>query len=143
MSIPDTAGFRLMSKKQHCISRKLIIAKSRDSCSTDMSPFQCRQHLLNSLWLIKLVRLLVSWDILTCWTINQTVILFSSQIQFRFLKKLLDYGNFINLTQKQPYRGVFRKRCFENMKQIYWRTLMPKCDFSKVAKQLYWNHTSA
>ena len=30
----------------------------------------------------------------------------------------------------------------ENMQQIYSRTPMPKCDFNKVAKQLYWNHTS-
>ena len=29
------------------------------------------------------------------------------------------------------------------MQQIYRRTPMPKCDFNKVAKQLYWNHTSA
>ena len=45
--------------------------------------------------------------------------------------------------QKQPSRGVLRKRCSENMRQIYRRTPMPKCDFKKVAKQLYWNHTSA
>ena len=31
--------------------------------------------------------------------------------------------------QKQPSRGVLRKRCSENMPQIYWRTPMPKCDF--------------
>ena len=36
--------------------------------------------------------------------------------------------------QKQPSRGVFRKRCSENMQQIYRRTPMPKCDFNKVAK---------
>ena len=35
--------------------------------------------------------------------------------------------------QKQPPRGVPRKRCFENMQQIYRRTPMSKCDFSKVA----------
>ena len=33
--------------------------------------------------------------------------------------------------------GVSRKRCSENMQQICRRTLMPKCDFNKVAKQLY------
>ena len=44
--------------------------------------------------------------------------------------------------QKQPSRGVLRKRCSENMQQINRRTLMPKCDFSKVAKQLFWNRTS-
>ena len=45
--------------------------------------------------------------------------------------------------QKQPPRGIPRKRCSENMQQIYKRTPMPKCDFNKVAKQLYWNHTLA
>ena len=39
--------------------------------------------------------------------------------------------------QKQPSGGVFKKRCSENMQQIYRRTPMPKCDFNKVAKQLY------
>ena len=33
--------------------------------------------------------------------------------------------------QKQPSR----KRCSENMQQIYIGTPMPKCDFNKVAKQ--------
>ena len=35
--------------------------------------------------------------------------------------------------QKQPSRGVLRKRCSENMQQIYMRTPMPKCDFNKFA----------
>ena len=39
--------------------------------------------------------------------------------------------------QKQPPRGVLRKRCSENMQQIYRRTPMPKCDFNKVALHLY------
>ena len=39
--------------------------------------------------------------------------------------------------QKQPSRGVLRKRCSENMQQIYRRTPMPTCDFNKVAKQLW------
>ena len=33
----------------------------------------------------------------------------------------------------EPSRGVLRKRCSENVPQIYRRTLMPKCDFNKVA----------
>ena len=45
--------------------------------------------------------------------------------------------------QKQPVIGVFSKRCSENMQQIYRRTLTPKCDFNKVALQLYWNRISA
>ena len=39
--------------------------------------------------------------------------------------------------QKQPSRGTLRKRCSENMQQMYRRTPMPKCDFNKVAKQLF------
>ena len=39
--------------------------------------------------------------------------------------------------QKQPSRGVLIKRCSEKMQQIYRRTPMPKCDFNKVALQLY------
>ena len=39
--------------------------------------------------------------------------------------------------QKQPFRGFLRKKCFENMQQIYRRRSMAKCDFNKVAKQLY------
>ena len=38
--------------------------------------------------------------------------------------------------QKQPPRGVLRKRCSENVQQIYRRIPMPKCDFNKVAKEL-------
>ena len=45
--------------------------------------------------------------------------------------------------QKQPSRGVLNKRCSENMQQIYRRTPIPKCNFNKVALQLYWNRTLA
>ena len=38
--------------------------------------------------------------------------------------------NVLNV-QKQPSRGVLRKRCSENMQQIYRRTT--KYDFNKVA----------
>ena len=38
-----------------------------------------------------------------------------------------------NNVQKYPSKSVFRKRCSENMQQIYKRTPMPKCDFNKVA----------
>ena len=40
------------------------------------------------------------------------------------------------ILQKQPPRGVLKKRCSENMQQIYRRTPMPKCGFNKVPKQL-------
>ena len=45
--------------------------------------------------------------------------------------------------KKQPPRGFPRKRCFENIQQIYSRSPMPKCDFNKVALQIYCNRTSA
>ena len=40
--------------------------------------------------------------------------------------------------QKQPSKGVLRKRYSENMYQIYRRTPMPKYDFNNVALHLYW-----
>ena len=39
--------------------------------------------------------------------------------------------------QKQPPRGVLSKRCSENLQQIYRRTPTPKCNFNKVAQQIY------
>ena len=36
--------------------------------------------------------------------------------------------------QKQPSRAVLRKKCSENIQQIYRRA--PKCDFNKPAKQV-------
>ena len=44
---------------------------------------------------------------------------------------------FLPNVQKQPTRGVLKKRCYENMQQIYRRTPMPKSDFNKAAKRLY------
>ena len=41
------------------------------------------------------------------------------------------------LVQKQPPRGVPRKRCSENMQQIYRRTPMQKYHFNNIAMQLY------
>ena len=45
--------------------------------------------------------------------------------------------------QKHMSRGDLRKWCSKNMQQIFRRAPMPKCDFNKVAKQFYWNHTLA
>ena len=40
--------------------------------------------------------------------------------------------------QKQPSRSILRKKCSENIKQIYLRTPMPKCDFNKVLVLVHW-----
>ena len=42
-----------------------------------------------------------------------------------------------HLLQKQPSRGILRKRCSENMEQIYMRTTVPMFDFSIFAMQRY------
>ena len=42
----------------------------------------------------------------------------------------------INHTQKQPPRGVLKKRCSEIMQQIFKRTPMLKCDFNEVAIEI-------
>ena len=44
--------------------------------------------------------------------------------------------------QKQTSKSVHITSCSEIMYEIYRRTPVLKCDFNKVAKQLYWNHTS-
>ena len=36
--------------------------------------------------------------------------------------------------QKQSFRGVLKKRCYENIQQIYRRTPMPKCDLATLLK---------
>ena len=42
-------------------------------------------------------------------------------------------ANMVMVVQNQPPRGVPRKRCSENMQEIYRRAPMLKCDFNKVA----------
>ena len=71
------------------------------------------------------------------------VTLTSLLIRWILHQPILPYRRSISIIQKQPPKGVPRKRCSENMQQIYRRPPMPKCDFNKVAKQLYWNSTSA
>ena len=48
-------------------------------------------------------------------------------------KDIMGYGPFFPLGHLMQ---CLRKRCFENMQQMYMRTLMSKCDFSKVATTL-------
>ena len=51
-------------------------------------------------------------------------------LQDRFFSRFSHFGTLEAAFQ----RGVVRKRCSENMQQIYKKTLMPKCDFNKVKK---------
>ena len=59
----------------------------------------------------------------------------STYFRFRCTERALEL--FHRSIQKQPSRGVLKKRFSENMQQIYRRTPMPKCNFNKVALQLY------
>ena len=52
-----------------------------------------------------------------------------NDIYYLFENIFDDHSSF----QKQPSRGVLRKKCPEKMQQIYRRTPIPKCDFNKVA----------
>ena len=79
--------------------------------------------------------------------------IFFSQIQCKYITKNITEKQYSHIWKipygcrqklltsfdewKQPFRGVLRKRCSENIHQIYGRTPMPNCDFNKVAKQLY------
>ena len=55
-------------------------------------------------------------------------------------------GRLVNLGQvascnysktQSAIKGIFIKRCPENLQQGYRRKPMPKCDFNKIALQLY------
>ena len=46
--------------------------------------------------------------------------------------KIKDLFGSVGIQQKQPYRGVIRKRCSENMQQICRKTPMSKCEFNKL-----------
>ena len=62
---------------------------------------------------------------------------FNVNIQYiNFCSKMLKvYKITVNSSEAaMPLRGVFRKRCSENMQQIYRGIPMPKFDFNKVAK---------
>ena len=50
---------------------------------------------------------------------------------FKYFSQSCNRGKKVN-RKKQPSRAVLKKRCSENMQQIYWRAPMPKCDFNKV-----------
>ena len=58
---------------------------------------------------------------------------------FDLLKDYLDHEHSEAALQGCSYEKVFWKYT----QQTYWRTPMLKCDFNKIALQLYWNHTSA
>ena len=48
-------------------------------------------------------------------------------------EKIMQLAKVVSCTyeiQKQPLKGVPRKRCSENMQQIYRRAPMPKCGFN-------------
>ena len=54
-------------------------------------------------------------------------------IKFNFdSQKIKDLFGSDGIQQKQPSRGVLRKRCSENMQQIYRRTSMSKCELNKL-----------
>ena len=67
----------------------------------------------------------------------------ASDEQIHLAKKLnnlptaQDPETFTLKRQKQPSRGVLRKKCSENMQQIDRRTPMSKCDFNKVTLQIF------
>ena len=58
----------------------------------------------------------------------------------RFLWEVYWYVRLL-ISKATLFRSSYKK-CSENMQQICRRTPMPKSDFNKFAKQLYWNHTS-
>ena len=58
-------------------------------------------------------------------------------MNFDRVLRRIKFGRFTVNGSRQMSIGVHRKRCSENMQEIYRRTPMPKCDFNKVALQHY------
>ena len=50
-----------------------------------------------------------------------------SSCHYKLCRSHMQLVGYVN--QKQPPRGVLKKRCSENIQQIYRRTPIPKCDF--------------
>ena len=61
----------------------------------------------------------------------------SIKFQLNSADEIFYLDEYYRIIQKQPPRGVLRKRCSENIQQIYRRTPMLKCHFNKAALQLY------
>ena len=60
-----------------------------------------------------------------------------AQMEHRSTSEVTNTCLIFTIIQMQPPRAVLKKRYSKNMQKIYRRTPMPKCDFSKVALQLY------
>ena len=67
---------------------------------------------------------------------SSTLLKFIGKVKFMF-RISRDIRDMIKIGQKKPSRDILKKRCSENKQQTYRRTPMPKCDFNKVAKQLF------
>ena len=79
-------------------------------------------------------------------TVESSKSFFPSDINILVLKISLDHCSATKTSnnkggdQKQPSKGILKKRCSGNMKQIYRRTPMPKSNFNRIAKQLSVSH---
>ena len=109
-------------KQQPNPERQLLILDYKSIYHKDCHP---------SLMLIKVVRHIHLYIYKYIWSSEYFFIYILTHFQPMFY--------FYTSWKHQKY---FFRRCFENMPQIYRRTHMLKCDFNKVEKQLYWNHTS-
>ena len=73
--------------------------------------------------------------ILTFNTASQTQVKNIRELKKRRTFDYLEVRRVNTEDQKQPSRGVFKKRCSESMQKMYRRTPMPKCDFNKAANR--------
>ena len=137
--------FSRPNKFQQCITKNVAVTRAKNFwikfiLFTEKKNFwsiQLYKEIHGNMWWLS------GWKIF----IEQTQSLHPSSLlevlRPQFLIQLITIKLPKKISQKQPSRGVLRKICSKNMQHIYRRTPKPKCDFNKVAKQLYWNCTSA
>ena len=87
-------------------------------------------------------RWICMWKLVLFMDVNN--VLEIQTISLHAVLKYITQRQFVRtLFKGSPPLGALMKGCSENLQQIYKRTPKPKCDFNKVAQQLYLNHTSA
>ena len=114
----------------HKIIKKIFLPLSLLIVDTNLTLFYCICFRLKS---VSFIQWKWTWLEPFSWHVESIVEYFSKII-----------GSYCNwFTWKQPCRSVLWKRCSRNVQQVYWRKPIQKCDFNKVALQIYWSHTSA
>ena len=135
--LQNTSGQLLLELKQNIKDLKiiLIVKRMKKVFSTGIVvDTKLFLHLFMNVFLMKKNKNYCRYgrDKIVCHYCNSFKVLNMQNYMFpKVLKVRFISPADISKFQKQPFRGVLRKRCYRNMQGIYRRTPMSKCDFNK------------